>query len=509
MVLYRSILIHFLVSGVASFQRPVRIQLHRHTPTARTVQEPMESKHHSQLEGDEAVSALVLKSNKANPEVDSEDDSPWKWLVTLVLPLLFVYISNQWSRSSLYYLVNFSDDATPFAAMNVDIGFSQSEYGLLASLGFTALFAIASLGAGAAADRFDRKQLTVVAALGWGVATLGTALSSSYTEVLAWRVLMGLACAFTTPTAYTMINDRVPNEQKSFATSIYGTGVALGGALAALSILLDNNVGWKQATTIISIVAFTSAILAFVALPGDNKGNVETFVSAKPSVETRSVVKDLSAILSTERARWLFLGTLLRFVAGLSIGVWSASYYKMTFPDNASEYAVAQALITAVAGSVSGLLGGAIADSLTVNSAGNEEDLIGRKLWIPVVGSVLAAPTFYLAVHVDSFQSAMVWLSIEYFVAECWFGPTISVMLATVGSKVGGTAQGLFTLTGGVANLAPTALGWLYSRQIAMDDAPQLNEILSTAVCFAYLSSAFCFAISAQKPTIKATGKDA
>lgn len=157
-------------------------------------------------------------------EDDSTEASPWVWFVSLVLPLQLVYVSNQWSRSSIYYLVNFSEDADPFRAMNLDIGFSQAQYGLLASLAFTALFAVASLGAGVASDRYNRKNLTIFAAIGWSVATLGTSLSSTYPEVLGWRVLMGLACAFATPTAYTLINERVPKDQTSFATSLYGTG---------------------------------------------------------------------------------------------------------------------------------------------------------------------------------------------------------------------------------------------------------------------------------------------
>lgn len=156
--------------------------------------------------------------------IESGDDASWLWIPTLVLPLQLVYISNQWSRSSLYYLVNFSDGADPFRAMNLDIGFSQAQYGLLASLAFTTLFAVASLGAGIASDQYNRKQLTVAATIGWSLATLGTAFSGDYTQVLVCRVLMGLACAFATPTAYTLINDRVPKDRTSLATSIYGTG---------------------------------------------------------------------------------------------------------------------------------------------------------------------------------------------------------------------------------------------------------------------------------------------
>lgn len=171
----------------------------------------------------------------------------------------------------------------------------------------------------------------------------------------------------------------------------------------------------------------------------------------------------------------------------------------MTFPDNAADYAVAQALVTAVAGSSSGLLGGAAADWLSANI--EQEDKIGSRLWVPVVGSILAAPAWYIAVHSsDSFQTAMVWLSIEYLVAECWFGPTISSLLGTVGSKVGGTAQGLFTMTGAVANAAPTLLGFLYGQAAGVESSSELVDLLTIGVCFGYLSSAVCFAISAQSP---------
>jgi len=417
------------------------------------------------------------------------------WLFTLVLPLQLAYVSNQWSRSSLYYLVNFSDEATPFYAMNADIGFTQAQYGLLASVAFSILFAFASLGAGAAADRFNRKQLTIASILGWGTATIGTAFSSNYDNVLLWRVIMGLACAFTTPTGYTLINDRVPKDRKSFATSLYSTGVAIGGALASLSILLDNQFGWKQTTISIGLVAMVASLLILAILPDDKKDtDPESRILKSLNSQDTSFLDDVTQVLSSNRVKWLFLGTFFRFSAGLSIGVWSAAFYKMKFADNASEYAVAQALITAFAGSASGLLGGAVADWVAVNS-NDGDDIVGKKLLIPVFGSVLAAPAFYMAIHAESFETAMIWLSLEYLVAECWFGPTISSMLTVVGSNVGGTGQGLFTLTGAIANIAPSAIGWAYGNDPTTSD---LSGLLSNSVCVAYLTCAFCFILSSQ-----------
>ena len=433
----------------------------------------------------------------------------------------------------MYYLVDFSSgdkQPDPFYAMNVALNFSEAQYGLLASVAFTTLFAIASLGAGIASDRYNRKTLTIVSAVGWSIATLGTSLSTSYEQVVFCRIVMGLACAFSTPTAYTLIQQKVPKDRIALATSLYGTGVAFGGALAALSILLDKELGWQQAMFVISIFGFGSATLSALLLPDDPKDSTtssdetvitttSTTIATSDDESATPFMDDVFEAFATTRVKWLYLGSFLRFCSGLCIGVWSAPYFRLAFPDNASDYAVAQAFITAIAGSASGLIGGATADWLTENAKNggsggdaatadinsDDADPIGRRLWVPVVGSVLAAPAWYFAIHeTDSFQIAMAWLALEYLVAECWFGPTISTMQATVGSKIGGTAQGLFTLTGAVANLAPTLLGFLYSQAAGVDvsssSSSQLVELLSAGVCFGYISSAACFALSAQSP---------
>jgi MFS family permease len=463
--------------------------------------------------------AIIVRAQPKGDEVDEtitkDGNSSWAWLPTLVLPLWFVYVSNQWSRSSIYYLVNFdvsSSDA--FTAMNVDIGFGEAQYGVLASLAFTSLFAIASLGAGFASDRYNRKTLTVLSAVCWSAATLGTAFADSYEAILACRIAMGLACAFSTPTAYTLIRDNVPKARSATASSFYGTGVALGSGLASLSLLLDNAVGWRQALNAIAATGFASAAASFVLLPNDDDKKTSTDIGGSTDDTAKeglgSILVDMQGAFSTNRSQWIYLGSFLRFCSGLCIGVWGAPYFRMVFDDRTTDYSVTQAAISAIGASCSGILGGAIADKLSFSDATNESDtrdLVGRRLWVPVVGSILAAPTWYFAVHSpDSFEVSMTWLAAEYFVAECWFGPTISTLQATVGPKIGGTAQGLFTLTGAMANFAPTILGYLYGQAVSGGTeggdvaSDELSSLLSAAVCFGYLSSAFCFGMAARSP---------
>jgi MFS family permease len=449
--------------------------------------------------------ATALDS-KASSSDDDDDLPTFAWLTALVLPLWLVYISNQWSRSSIYYLVNFSGEANAFSAMNIDLGFSQSQYGLLASVAFTSLFAVASLGAGVASDRYNRKFLTIASAAAWSVATLGTAFSTSYEQVVLWRIAMGLACAFSTPTAYTLLQERVPQDRAALASSIYGTGVALGGALASLSLLLDSELGWRNALCVIGAFGFGAAALNTLLLPDDPKQAAAAALddddknAVQVKMEQSSITDQVFQVLSTSRVKWLFLASFLRFSAGLTIGVWSAAYFRGVFPDNVADYAVAQALITSICGVTSGLVGGIAADWLSSTAVDSDsDDPVGRKLWVPVVGSVLAAPAFYYSVHSGgSFELAMACLAVEYLVAECWFGPSISVLQTTVGPSIGGTAQGLFTLTGAVGNLAPTALGFFFAKAAGVEGGNDaaLADLLSVVVCSCYIASATCFAVS-------------
>ncbi|KAL9185564.1 hypothetical protein ACHAXT_003341 [Thalassiosira profunda] len=472
-----------------------------------------------------AYNRLELRARPSDSAEDEVRSSSLGEILLLVAPLLLVYISNQWSRYSISYLVDFSSSdatkaASAFGAMNVDLQFTESQYGLLASTAFTILFALSSLIAGNLADKYNRKILTLGSCAVWTLATLYTSQAQSYEEVLAARVAMGGACAFAVPAAYTLIADNVAKDKLALSNSIYGSGVYLGGALASLSLLLDESLGWRGTLGAIGGFGAVSVAAAGVLLPSD--GERDTATNALKEAQTaggeNSLVENTRRILSIPRARFIFLASFLRFCSGLMIGVWAAPFYKQAFPDNASEYAVVNALIVGALGMTSGILGGYIADGLGswIQEAKKENASEGLqsiamdyfdeqtiRLLLPIVGSLLAIPCWYLTTHSaggeNGFQVAMLWLGVEYLVAECWFGPTIAVLQSTVGTSKTGTAQGLFVLTGALGNLAPTVLGWLYGNQITEQSASSsevLANLLSWGVCAGYLLSSIVFVLS-------------
>eukprot|EP00553_Chaetoceros_curvisetus_P010707 CAMPEP_0204620326 /NCGR_PEP_ID=MMETSP0717-20131115/6390_1 /ASSEMBLY_ACC=CAM_ASM_000666 /TAXON_ID=230516 /ORGANISM="Chaetoceros curvisetus" /LENGTH=283 /DNA_ID=CAMNT_0051634489 /DNA_START=201 /DNA_END=1052 /DNA_ORIENTATION=- len=261
-----------------------------------------------------------------------------------------------------------------------------------------------------------------------------------------------------------------------------------------------------------------AAVLSAISIKGDpkmleeSKSKADDVViditkdaTSASSIDTlkdeKSAFSDVSDILSIPRVQWLFAGSFLRFCSGLCIGVWAAPYYKLAFPDDAASYAVINAIIVGLCGVTSGLIGGYAADKTAAVAEQTGWESNAGRLIVPIVGSLLAVPTWWLTAHASTFDSAIFWLAIEYLVAECWFGPTVAVLQSEVGARQGGAAQGLFTLTGAIGNLAPSLLGIIYGQQIIGDvsNSSILSNLLANGVCAGYFLSAVCFAVSASK----------
>lgn len=66
------------------------------------------------------------------------------------------------------------------------------------------------------------------------------------------------------------------------------------------------------------------------------------------------------------------------------------------------------------------------------------------RAWVPMVGSLLAVPCWMGVVSGANFYVSLAFLLAEYVVAECWFGPTVTILQEGLPSTVRGVGQGVF-----------------------------------------------------------------
>lgn len=279
-----------------------------------------------------------------------EDDRPLVPLspvrqAACVGSLLALFTVNQWSRSLIFYLVDFTDRAgQPAAAvaeasrafMNVELGFDQAQYGLLASLGFAAVFSFASFLAGLAVDKADARTLLPTSGVLWSLAMLWQAAASSFGDVLGSRFLLGFSQAFCNPAAYVALGRISAPSSRATVLGVYSSGVYIGGGLAALSILLDGPLGWRGVSQLAGATGVGVALIAAVALPslppvaseGREEAAGEEAATAQQVGALSSLRDDLSELLAPPVVRWLLAASALRFLAGFALGVWVVPFYR-------------------------------------------------------------------------------------------------------------------------------------------------------------------------------------
>jgi MFS family permease len=94
------------------------------------------------------------------------------------------------------------------------------------------VFAFASLVSGPVTDRVGPRRVIFAGILIWALATIGSALSTSFPMLLAFRALVGVGEGAYGPSANMLLCAAAAPERRGRALGIYNLGMAFGGVLA-------------------------------------------------------------------------------------------------------------------------------------------------------------------------------------------------------------------------------------------------------------------------------------
>lgn len=145
---------------------------------------------------------------------------PWAW------PIVVLALCHAQAIAS-FQILNILVDP-----IRASLRISDTQYSLLQ--GFAVAIFSAALGIPAArwADRRSRRNVILVGAIGWSLATAACGLVNSFAEFFAARVAMGIGEVFLFPAALALIADLVPRSRLSLAIACFGAGGPIGGAAA-------------------------------------------------------------------------------------------------------------------------------------------------------------------------------------------------------------------------------------------------------------------------------------
>jgi len=284
----------------------------------------------------------------------------------------------------------------------------MTKTGLLA-VAFFVTYMVSAPVLGFLADRISRWVIVGVAVILWSLASGASGLAATFGILFATRIFVGIGEGGYGPAAPTILSDLFPIETRGRIMAIFCAAIPVGSALGyVIGGLIGAHLGWRWAFYLVTPPGLLLGLLCF--WQRDPRGAADNRVQESQ--------RSIRAYLNLFRTRSYLINciaqTLMTFVLG-GLGFWVPAYLR--YRDQSSDVGMTIfGLVTVVAGLVSTLLGGIIADKLRPRFAGSY-------FWVSGMGMLIACPIFIVALYMP-FPAAWVPMFVAIFFLFLNTGPS-------------------------------------------------------------------------------------
>jgi MFS family permease len=386
-------------------------------------------------------------------------------------------------------LLNYIDRSVLFAVQDlVKAEFPRSDlaFGLLTTV-FFIFYMCAAPFMGPLSVRFSRKRVIVVGALVWSVATLLTAFTKNFNELLIRHTLVGIGEASFVILSPTLVADMFPVEKRGRVMGVFYLAIPVGTALGyLLGGFMGPKYGWRAPFYVGAAPGVLLALLLLL-IPEPPLGQFDPPESKAPERDT------LKSLLHNPAFLTATLGMAMMTFALGGLQVWMPTFLHRVHGYSLGKASLVFGLSTLINGLFASLAGGWISDRLLrrTKSAHYLVSAVSLGLGIPAMCVALFASGRPMVVGI--------------FVAEFFLllntGPLNAAVISSVGPHVRAAALAanifIFHLLGDVPSSA--LIGYLsdkYSLQLAFL-GPVIAIALSSAILFYGMRFAPALRISA------------
>jgi MFS transporter, Spinster family, sphingosine-1-phosphate transporter len=296
--------------------------------------------------------------------------------------------------------------ASFFASSDVN---AMTKTGLLGDA-FFVTYMISAPILGLLADRISRWIIVGGAVILWSLASGASGLAATFAILFATRICVGIGEGGYGPAAPTILSDLFPIERRGRIMAIFYTAIPVGSALGyVIGGLVGAHLGWRWAFYLVTPPGLLLGLLCF--RQRDPRVAAHRLVQESPR-------RRLADYLTLFRTRSYLINciaqTLMTFVTG-GLGFWASAYlrYRNQSPNLGMTIF---GLITVIAGLVSTLLGGVVADRLRSRFAGSY-------FWVSGIGMLIACPFFIVTLYIP-FPAAWVSMFVAIFFLFLNTGPS-------------------------------------------------------------------------------------
>jgi MFS transporter, Spinster family, sphingosine-1-phosphate transporter len=282
--------------------------------------------------------------------------------------------------------VNYIDRSVLFAVQPLvqrEFPGSDAKFGLLTTAFFFCYMAAAPL-TGWLADRYSRRWIMCAGALLWSAATLLTAVTHSFTQLMVRHTLVGVSGARFVAIAPSFLSDLYPEYRRGRVLAIYCLAIPVGTALGyLLGGALSARWGWR-APFLVGAVPGALLGLALPLLPEPERG----------AEDRLAVTVERGTFLGLWRNAAFWTATLGMAMMTFAVGgmqVWMPTFLSRVRGVPLTSANLRFGLMTLAAGVLATMLGGWLGDRM-------ESVRRGGHCLLSAIGMTLALPAVLWAV---------------------------------------------------------------------------------------------------------------
>lgn len=314
----------------------------------------------------------------------------WYGLVFLLLAYFMFFVD----RNILTLLV---------APVRHDLSINDTQMGILNGYSFSVLSGLCAIPFAWWADRKSRRDTLVFGISLWGLCTIASGFTTTFTELLFTRMGLGVAEAALSPAAFSLISDYFPPSRRGFAVGIYGIGgfggiglsYLIGGAvlaafrgvpLVSLPLVGETSL-WHAAFIVVGFITLMLGLLTLTIREPPRIGSLERTAAGS---DEKGFFEHLKHHWG---AFWLVIGGYM-CLGILAIGwfAWLPTYFIRVFKMPAISAGIEVGWVTTIGGVVGAVVGGYIADWLMRrNARGGKLPTLAIMfvMWIPCALGIL------------------------------------------------------------------------------------------------------------------------
>ena len=367
-----------------------------------------------------------------------------------------------------------------FPLLKADWHLSDAQLGLLSGI-VAVTVGVLTVPVSLLADRIGRVKSIAAMATLWSVATLLCGLATTYGQMLAARVLVGIGEAAYGSVGIAVIISVFPARLRATLTAAFMAGglagqvlgVGVGGAVASTH-------GWRMAFMAIGGAGLVLALIYPLV--------VREARLRREANENRPQVRlaDVRSLITGRALCSAYAGSGLQlFVAG-ALPAWLPTYF-VRYYDLPLRQATSRAAIFLALGGIGMIACGMISDRLVRETR--------KRALLSAVYCIGCAAMITSAFAIGPGPAQLALLGIGMFLAAASAGPSGAIVAALTPAALHGTAFAILTLANNAFGLAPGPIvtGWVADR-IGLLGAMQWLPLASLAAAAVFLIGARNFA---------------